>query len=68
MDILWRRQVDLFTILKTLPAGSWTEILGVFVRGSYAFLPHRNPYTFLSLCPGTPRGGNGGDSENIQHA
>jgi len=32
MDVLWRRQVDLHTILKTLPADSWTVTGGVFVR------------------------------------
>jgi len=36
MDILWRRQVDLSTILKTLPADSWTVADDIFVRGSYA--------------------------------
>ena len=34
MDILWRRQVNLSTILKSLPADSWTVTDGVFVRGS----------------------------------
>ena len=32
MDVLWRRQVDLSTILKTLPADSWTITDNVFVR------------------------------------
>jgi hypothetical protein len=32
MDVLWRRQVDLHIILKTLPADSWTITGGVFVR------------------------------------
>jgi hypothetical protein len=32
MDVLWQRQVDLCTILKTLPADSWTVTDGVFVR------------------------------------
>ena len=32
MDILWQRQVDLSTILKTLPADSWTVTGNVFVR------------------------------------
>ena len=36
MDVLWRRQVNLSTILKSLPADSWTVIDRVFVRGSYA--------------------------------
>ena len=32
MDVLWRRQVDLSTILKTLPADSWAITDNVFVR------------------------------------
>jgi len=32
MDILWRRQVDLCTILKSMPADSWTITNDVFVR------------------------------------
>ena len=31
MDVLWRRQVDLSTILKTLPTDSWTTTGGTFV-------------------------------------
>ena len=37
MDILWRRQVDLSTILKTLPADSWSSTNGVFVCGGLSF-------------------------------
>jgi len=36
MDILWLRQTDMTTILKTLPADSWTVTDRVFVRGSDA--------------------------------
>jgi hypothetical protein len=32
MDVLWQRQVDLSTILKSLPADSWTITEDVFVR------------------------------------
>ena len=33
MDILWLRQVDLLTILRSLPAGSWVVGAdGDFVR------------------------------------
>jgi hypothetical protein len=32
MDVLWHRQVDLRTILRTLPADSWTITDGAFVR------------------------------------
>ena len=32
MDILWQRQVDLSTILKTLPADSWMVTDNIFVR------------------------------------
>lgn len=32
MDVLWRRQVDIRTILKTLPADSWAITGQVFVR------------------------------------
>ena len=38
MDILWQRQVDLSTILKTLPADSWSITDRVFVRGKLPFL------------------------------
>ena len=38
IDVLWRRwQTDLFTILKTLPADSWSVANGVFVRRKPAF-------------------------------
>jgi len=37
MDILWQRQVDLSTILKTLPADSWSIANDVFVRGKLPF-------------------------------
>lgn len=42
MDILWQRQVDLSTILKTLPADSWSVVDGVFVCG-------RSYFSFESL-------------------
>ena len=38
MDVLWRRQTSLSTILKTLPADSWTVTDGVFVRRKLTFL------------------------------
>lgn len=67
MDVLWQRQVDMSTILKTLPAGSWTDTNNIFVRGGYTLCPRRKPYLFLSPCRGTSRGMNGDDSRNIQH-
>ena len=32
MDVLWQRQTIISTILKTLPADSWSVANGVFVR------------------------------------
>jgi len=55
MDVLWRRQGDVSTILKTLPADSWTVTDNVFVRKSYAPWLHRESYPFPSRCRGTSR-------------
>jgi hypothetical protein len=37
MDVLWRHQTLLSTILKTLPADSWSAADGVFVRRKLVF-------------------------------
>jgi len=68
MDVLWRRQGDMFTILKTLPADSWTVTDNVFVRESRAPWAHRGPYLFLSPCRGTSRRMSGNGSKHILHA
>ena len=44
MDVLWRRQVDLCTILKSLPVDSWTINGRIFVREK-----PRSPFVTLFL-------------------
>ena len=46
MDILWQRQADMRTILKTLPADSWVVTNSVFVRERLmCSLPHSEPHS-----------------------
>jgi len=50
MDVLWRRQVDLYAIFKTLPADSWTVTDHTRLRMAWdRFLPQR-PLDALCLC------------------
>jgi hypothetical protein len=45
MDVLWQRQVDLSTILKSLPADSWTITEDVFVRElEFSLRPESHDY------------------------
>lgn len=46
MDVLWRRQVDLTTILKSLPADSLAISRGAFVREGPVCSPHPESHEF----------------------
>ena len=68
MDVLWRRQTNLPTILKTLPADSWSvDDGGAFVRKKFLSCLRRKPYLVSSPCRGTSPRKSGIDSEDTPH-